>query len=139
MKVRRRAISIKKIPAQLDLDHRRALYRELENLINVDRPAVILDCSLLAGLDRRCIHLFLYCLEEAMKRNGDVRLAALQTETRSVLESTGLDTIFQVFESIADAVESFRIPSISVDRSGFSTVTSGLSTLNQESTRVNAA
>lgn len=114
MRETRRTISIRKLPVQLDSTQQKALYRELEGCINVDRPCVVLDCSMLAYLDRRAIHLLLCCLEEAMKRNGDVRLAALQPAARSVLGSTGLDTIFRVFDDVSEAVDSFRAPRISV-------------------------
>lgn len=139
MKEIRRTISIRKLPSQLDSVHLRALFRELESHINVIRPSIVLDCSLLVSLDRHTIHLLLCCLEEAMKRNGDVRLAALQPEARSVLKSTGLESIFQAFDSISDAVDSFGVQRISVVHAGSSTSTSERSTRNGDSTRVNAA
>jgi anti-anti-sigma factor len=134
----RRTISIRKLPQQLDRAHQKDFYRELESHINVDRPSVVLDCSQLSRLDRNAIHLLLCCLEEAMKRNGDVRLAALQPEPLSVLHSTGLDSIFQVFDSVENAVESFRAPRISLLSPSFSTSTSAGST-QTEDRQVNAA
>lgn len=95
---------------QIDGVQQEALYRELEACINVDRPAVVLDCSLLRRLDKPAIHFLLCCLEEAMKRNGDVRLAALQPETKMAMESTGAALLFETFESIGEALESFRVP-----------------------------
>lgn len=133
-----RRISIRKMPPQIDRAHQKAFYRELESYINVDRPSVVLDCSLLVDLDRHAIHLLLCCLEEAMKRNGDVRLAAVLPEVRSILRSTGLDSIFQVFDSIADAVESFRRPHICFPPPDFSTPTSAVSPQSEDQ-RVNAA
>jgi len=114
MRETRRTISIRKLPAKLDSAHQKALYQELESCINVDRPSVVLDCSMVAEFDRRAIHLLLCCLEEAMKRNGDVRLAALQPAAQSLLKSTGLDAIFQAFDDISEAVDSFRSPRISL-------------------------
>jgi anti-anti-sigma factor len=134
----RRTVSINKLPPQLDRGHQKAFYCELEKYINIDRPCVVLDCSLLAKLDRHAIHLLLCCLEEAMKRNGDVRLAALQPEPHMVLHSTGLDSIFQVFDSVNDAVESFRAPRISIVPAGLLTSTPESSTQNEDR-QVNAA
>jgi hypothetical protein len=56
------------------------------------------------------IHLLLCCLEEAMKRNGDVRLAALRPDVLAALKSAEVDSLFQCFETIGDAVESFHRP-----------------------------
>lgn len=133
-----RRISIRKMPSQIDRAHQKDFYRELESYINVDRPSVVLDCSLLVNLDRHAIHLLLCCLEEAMKRNGDVRLAAVRPEVRSILRSTGLDSIFQVFDSIADAVESFRRPHIALLPPDFSTPTATASPQSEDQ-QVNAA
>lgn len=108
MRTTRETITVRTIPAQRDGIHQLAFYRDLESCIDPDRPKVVLDCTLLTELDQDSIYLLLCCLEEAMRRNGDVRLAALQPKARPVLKSTGLDQVFQVFESIEAAVSSFR-------------------------------
>lgn len=100
--------TIRAIPEKRDGIHQLAFYRELESCINVDRPKVVLDCSTLPHLDQDSVYLLLCCLEEAMRRNGDVRLAALQPQAQSALQSAGLDQIFQAFDTVEEAVESFR-------------------------------
>ena len=139
MRETRRTISIRKLPVKLDSAHQKALYRELESCINVDRPCVVLDCSMLAQFDRRAIHLLLCCLEEAMKRNGDVRLTGLQPEAQSVLKSTGLDAIFQVFDDISEAVDSFRTPCISVLTRGEPAPAMEISSVSQSQAQESAA
>jgi anti-anti-sigma regulatory factor len=110
MKWRTRSVSIRQLPECVDDFQRRRIFDDLESSINVDRPAVVLDCSKLRVLDKSALHLLLCCLEEAMKRNGDVRLAALHPEPRTQLRSAGIDSLFQCFESIPEAVESYRRP-----------------------------
>jgi anti-anti-sigma regulatory factor len=53
------------------------------------------------------IHLLLHCLEEAMKRNGDVKLAALPPEGAEFLRITGVTRLFDIYETTAEAVNSF--------------------------------
>lgn len=108
MRTTRGTTSIIVIPGKLDGTHQMAFYRGFESCINLERPKVVLDCSMLPQLDLDCIYLLLCCLEQAMKCNGDVRLAALRPRARSVLKSAGLDLILQAFESVDEAVESFR-------------------------------
>ena len=110
MRYRKRLIEVRTLPGQIDGARLRTLYHELENCINVDSPAVVLDCSMLLNVDKPAIHFLLCCLEEAMKRNGDIRLAAPQPALMAEIRSTGLDSLFQIFESIEDALESFRMP-----------------------------
>jgi len=112
MKYRRRLIEVRTLPGHIDGPQLRTLYRELESCINVDGPAVVLDCSMLCRVDKPAIHFLLCCLEEAMKRNGDIRLAGLQPALMAEIRSTGLDSLFQIFESIEDALESFRMPHV---------------------------
>jgi anti-anti-sigma regulatory factor len=59
-------------------------------------------------MDRPSIKLLLCCLEEAIKRNGDVKLAAVPAGARSTLELTGVDRLFEIFDTNVDAVNSFR-------------------------------
>ena len=113
MRRRTRPVSIRKLPERLDGAHRKSFYHEIETCINVDRPSVVLDCSMLKVLDRSALQALLCCLEEAMKRNGDVRLAALRPESRAIMHSTGLDSLFEIFDTIGEAVESFHMPHFS--------------------------
>ena len=114
MTFRQRNITVRQLPATLDARDRKAFSRLLEECINVDRPMVVFDCSLLAELDPSAIHFLLCCLEETMKRNGDVRLAALAPHVRARLGMAGADGIFEIYDTISDAVDSYRQPQISI-------------------------
>jgi len=91
---------------------RQEVYKDLESCLSVDRPAVVLDCSAVRELDGSAIHLLLCCLEEAMKRNGDVRLAALRPGLKAALETAEVDTLFQCFDDFSEAVDSFHRPQL---------------------------
>ena len=53
------------------------------------------------------MYLLLHCLEKAMKRNGDVRLAVNPGGTKDLME-LGLDRLFHIFDTSEQAVESFK-------------------------------
>jgi anti-anti-sigma regulatory factor len=61
-------------------------------------------------MDRFAIHMLLCCLEEAMKRDGDVKLAAISPSARDTLERTRVDRLFEIYETESDAVNSFFRP-----------------------------
>lgn len=88
----------------------RLVFRELETRINIDRPCVVLDCSKVREMDRFAIHMLLCCLEEAMKRNGDVKLAAVSPAARETLELTRVDRLFEIYDTETEAVNSFFRP-----------------------------
>jgi anti-anti-sigma regulatory factor len=94
--------------------------RELEGCLNVARPCVVLDCSQARQMDKPLLHLLLSCLEETLKRNGDVRLAALSPEARTSLRLSGIERLFKIFDTTAEAVDSFQRPADAAARSGWS-------------------
>jgi anti-sigma B factor antagonist len=103
-----RPVAVKQLPEQLSAAHSRAFFRELESCLNSDRPHLVLDCSKLQQLDSAGIQVLLHCLEEALKRNGDVKLAALPARAAATLEITGIHRLFESFDTTTDAVTSFH-------------------------------
>jgi anti-anti-sigma factor len=108
MTFRSKTVVVRELPAKLDRHSETALLNDLRAAMNVERPAVVLDCSRLCAMDVRAIHLLLCCLEEAMKRNGDVRLAAVSPEANDSLRGLRIDQLFQVFENSEQAIDSFQ-------------------------------
>jgi anti-sigma B factor antagonist len=103
-----RPVVVKQLPERLSVEQGRVFFREVEFCLKVDRPRVVLDCSKIQQLDSAGIQLLLSCLEEAMKRNGDVKLAAIPSSAAAILELTRVDRLFEAFDNVADAVNSFH-------------------------------
>jgi anti-anti-sigma factor len=76
-------------------------------MLDAYRPCLVLDCSNLRQMDRKAMQLLLFSLEQALKRNGDVRLAGVAPEAMAMLEPTGMDRLFRFFASSNEAVRSF--------------------------------
>jgi anti-sigma B factor antagonist len=108
--MRTRAVTVRKLPPKLDGKRAQVFLRELEECLSARKPAVVLDCSGVRGLSRDELWLMLCCLEQAMKRNGDVRLAALSRETRAALDDSGVGRLFKSYETSAEAIASFQRP-----------------------------
>jgi anti-sigma B factor antagonist len=105
---RARTVTIKQLPQRIDRRTERAVLQELAVALHAERPAIVLDCAQLRQMDSAAAHLLLCCLEEAMKRNGDVRLAALPAEAGETLAVLGIDRLFRIFETTEKAAESFQ-------------------------------
>ena len=108
MTIRPIAVTVKQLPESLSVEQGRRFLRELGPSLAVNRPCLVLDCSNLRQLDKPAILLMLCCLEEAMKRNGDVRLAGVLPEARTILKLAGVDRLFRIFDLSADAERSFH-------------------------------
>lgn len=108
MTMESQAVVVKQLPEILSMKKGQQLFGELESWVKIDRPRIVLDCSRLRELDNSGVYLLLCCLEEAIKRNGDVKLASLSVEAKAVLVLTGADRLFAIFDTPADAVNSFH-------------------------------
>jgi hypothetical protein len=53
------------------------------------------------------VYILLCCLEETLKRNGDVKLAALPPPAMAVLHVTGVNRVFEIHDTIPEALNSF--------------------------------
>jgi anti-anti-sigma factor len=103
-----RHVAVKHLPEKLGAKQGRHFFREVEPHLQADRPRVVLDCSRIRHVDSAGIHALLCCLEEAMKRNGDVKLAGIPPGVAAILELTRAGGLFEAFDSTAQAVNSFH-------------------------------
>jgi anti-anti-sigma factor len=108
MKPRTRDVVVMHLPKVIDSEPGRAFSRDLAVALAVHRPRIVLDCSLLRQIEWPAIYLLLRSLEEAIKRNGDVRLSSISESTRAFLDFTGLTGVFAIFETSAEAIDSFQ-------------------------------
>jgi anti-anti-sigma regulatory factor len=99
---------VKRFPDELGVKQKLTFLHEIGSVMSGNRPRLVLDCSGLHQCDNPAIHLLLHCLEEAMKRNGDVRLAAIPPGAAMTLLSKGVARLFETFDTTAEAVNSFH-------------------------------
>ncbi len=110
MRFRPCTVTVTQMPETVDMKRGRLFFKELESRINIERPCVVLECSRVREMDRFAIHMLLCCLEEAMKRDGDVKLAAVSLPARETLEATRVDRLFEIYDTETEAVNSFFRP-----------------------------
>jgi len=103
----KRLVAVRQVPPTLAGRQKLDFIGEVQTCLNTDRPCLVLDCSGLAQTDREIVFMLLCCLEEAMKRNGDIRLAGATSRLRAELRAAHAETLFGFYESCADAVASF--------------------------------
>lgn len=117
MTIRKRDVAVMQLQEIRTAKQRHAFLRDMERCIDAERPFVVLDCSNLDQLDKSGVHLLLCCLEEAMKRNGDLKLAGLHAAAETALQSFGAVGLFEIHDTTASAVSSFhKLPAGSSSR-----------------------
>jgi anti-anti-sigma factor len=105
-------VTVTQLPEVLNNREGRLLFKDLERRLKFDRQCIVLDCSKVRELDSRALRFLLCCLEEAMKRNGDVKLAAVTPPVLAILEQTRVDRLFEIYDTETEAVNSFFRPRV---------------------------
>lgn len=102
-----RPVVVKRVPERLNLQQSRTFVREVQAFLRSDRPQIVLDLSQVRQIDAAGVDMLLHCMSEAMKRDGDVKLASLSPQAAVILEMTRTDRLFEIYESSTDAARSY--------------------------------
>jgi anti-anti-sigma factor len=101
------SVVVKTLAAQLDRKQVAAFRRGMQELLRMDQPRVVFDFCSVTHLDSAGIEFLLNCLSAIVKRDGELKLAALSPQAATVLEITRVGRFFEVFPTVEDAVRSF--------------------------------
>jgi len=108
MTLRAGAVAVRELPESLTGLQGRSFFSGLEEDVIGGNSCIVLDCSEVLQVDRPAIYLLLCCLEEALKHDGDVKLASVPSGTKAILELTGAARVFESFDTKTEAIMSFR-------------------------------
>ena len=111
-------VIVMQLPEQLKRQEVGPFLEELQPLLESDRPRLVLDCSQVRHMDSAGVEMLLHCMQETMKRDGDLKLAAISPEAAVILELMRVDRLFEIFNTPDEAVQSFQgIPVLSAPQS----------------------
>lgn len=108
MSIIKREVRVHQVPDQVNATSERSFLRELQKCSETERPRFVLDCSRVRDMDIATIHLLLSSLEEVMKCNGDIRLAALHPASEEMLRLAGVNRLFEIYPTVDGAVRSYH-------------------------------
>src|SRR6202171_1709494 len=106
-------VIVMQLPEHLNQREAKAFCEELHPLLETDRPRVVLDCAQVRQADSAGVELLLHCMEAAMKRDGDLKLAAVSPELATILELTRVDRLFEMFDTASDAGQGVSVAALS--------------------------
>jgi len=129
-------IVVLQVPEVLNVREVHKFMQEMGPLLESNRPRVVLDLSQVRSMESAGVEMLLHCLEEVLKRDGDLKLAALSPEAEVILELMRVSRVFESFRTCEDAVRSFNaIPAdaVSQNSSWYPNVFDELGALKQAS------
>lgn len=101
------SVLIKEIPGKFVASDAWSFLEEVKPILKRRRPTVVFDLSRVSAMDRSGILVLLKCLGEALKQNGEVKLASVPAEVESTFQQMGLDEICDIYDTAEEASESF--------------------------------
>lgn len=99
---------VKVLPATLNRSQASAFLLEVEPVLKAERAQIVFDFSQVRQMDGAGVEMLLHCMEEVMKTDGDLKLSAIPPISTIILELTGVDALFEIYENTSDAVQSFH-------------------------------
>ena len=102
-------VVVKAIDAKLVHENGRGFAEEIENLLEEGVTKVVLDFTRLAYISSWGIGTLAAIHSKFKKKGGKVKLAALQSPIKIMLSIVGFDQLFEVFDSVPEAVASFDV------------------------------
>ena len=112
----RRRVAVKQLPLKLKSGQVRDVLRDVTPLLTGDRPCIVFDFSQVTEIDSAGVDMLLHCMEQAMKQNGDLKLAAIPPASAVILELTRVDRLFEIFATVSEAVDSFYGFSVPIEQ-----------------------
>ncbi len=102
-----RPVVVKRIPERLNAPAAKKFLNEVGPFLRSDRPQLVFDLSQVKQMDAAGVDMLLHCLNQTMKRDGDVKLASLSPQAAIVLEMTRTERLFEIYQNSTDAVRSY--------------------------------
>ena len=100
-------VMVMQVPEILNAREVHSFMEEMGPLLESNRPRVVLDCSQVRSMESAGVEMLLRCLEEVLKRDGDLKLAALSPEAEVILELMRVARVFEALQTCEEAVRSF--------------------------------
>lgn len=100
--------SVLEVSGEIDIATAPSLRERLHGLLAENRSRLIVDLDDVGFLDSTALGVLVGVLKRARMDNGEVRIASTQPRVRKVFEITRLDSAFDLFDSVDEAVGGAR-------------------------------
>lgn len=100
-------VCVAKLRGFIDRHTLDVLERALRRALDEGRPKLVINCEGLSYISSNGMGTFIAYLQKARARGGDIRFSGMRDIARTVITMLGLQNIFKVFATEAEAVASY--------------------------------
>ena len=100
-------VTVVELQGELDSDDAELLKKTVEDVISQNKMNIVLDMSGVGFIDSRGLSILLWVRDYCIQNRRELRLAGLDENCTRILEITRLDSEFDRYTELAEAVKSF--------------------------------
>ena len=93
---------------EITLEQREKIKEKLQALLKAGDKNFIIDLSKVGFVSSLVLALIVFFAKEVKALGGELKLSGLTAEALSVFQITQLDTVFELYDTEHDALESFK-------------------------------
>jgi anti-anti-sigma factor len=102
-----RPVIVTRVPETMNGRGARAFYKGISAVFSSDRPQIVFDMCRTEHVDSVGISVFVQCIRQATRHDGDIRLAGVLPQIAVIFELTRIGRLFETYESSTAAAKSF--------------------------------
>lgn len=99
-------VVILRLSGSLEVDLQPHLLNALQNAI-LKESDVVVDFREVIFIDSSCLGILVSVAKSLRSQKGDIKLAGLSDDVRSIFQITRLDKIFEIHDSVEDSIGSY--------------------------------
>ncbi len=100
-------VTVIEMQGELDSDAAEIFEKNISDIIAQEKSNIVLDMSGVGFIDSRGLSVLLWVRDYCTQNRRELRLAGLDENCRRILEITRLDSEFDLYSELAEAVKSF--------------------------------
>jgi anti-sigma B factor antagonist len=100
-------VTVVELQGELDSDDAELLKKTIEDVVSQNKINIVLDMSGVGFIDSRGLSILLWVRDYCIQNRRELRLAGLDENCTRILEITRLDSEFDRYTELAEAVKSF--------------------------------
>ncbi len=100
-------VTVVELQGELDIDITEPLQNEITDIVAKHKVGIVLDLSDVGFIDSQGLELLLWVRDYCYRNKTQLRLAGLDENCSKILEVTRLDSTFDYYAELAEAVKSF--------------------------------
>ena len=102
-----KGVTVVKVEGQLIVGNRQELKALIQDAMEAGERKFLIDCAQTAYIDSSGLGALVTISKKIRENGGELRLAGLNEDLRSLFELTKLDSLFHITPSVADALQGF--------------------------------